>query len=283
MSGSSPFPIGFFTLNPGGYTGPGDILTTGWQAWYGLRAFKRSLAGTQPALIVRRASDSTTKTIYIAGNGYLDAASLATFIAGTTGYVTQLYDQSGNGNNATQATTAKQPQITVTGGPGSFPCVNFVGSSDQYLQSGSALSIGAGATVMQWYANRSAAFTTIGALMGPTSIGNPASGWFTSANELYVNAGTTATISSVPDSAFHSIACNCDGSSNSNINIDGTNTAISPGSDTFTTALVIGGNTGAGQYFTGKWMESGINNLGASISTSQLNSLSANATNAWAA
>ena len=49
--------------------------------------------------------------------------SLANWLGGATGYVTTWYDQSGRGNNATQATAANQPIIQrATKGPG-YACV----------------------------------------------------------------------------------------------------------------------------------------------------------------
>ena len=70
---------------------------------------------TGNAIQVRRASDSTTQDIGFDANGDLDTSALATFCAGTDGYVATWYDQSGNGNNLTQATTSAQPQIVASG------------------------------------------------------------------------------------------------------------------------------------------------------------------------
>lgn len=63
---------------------------------------------------VRRSSDNATQDIGFVG-GVLDTASLLTFVGANNGFVTTWYDQSGNGNHATQATTANQPQIVVSG------------------------------------------------------------------------------------------------------------------------------------------------------------------------
>jgi len=62
--------------------------------------------------------------------------SLASWLGGGTGYVTTWYDQSGRGNNATQATAANQPIITrATKGPG-YACV-FNGTTN-YMNFGSS-------------------------------------------------------------------------------------------------------------------------------------------------
>jgi hypothetical protein len=70
---------------------------------------------TGDAIRVRRASDSAEQDIGFDGNGDLDISALATFCAGTDGFVKTWYDQSGNGNDATQAATSEQPKIYDSG------------------------------------------------------------------------------------------------------------------------------------------------------------------------
>jgi len=66
-------------------------------------------------MVIRRASDSTTQTIGFDANGNIDEAAINTFCSGTSCTVETWKDQSGNGNDATQATPANQPTI-YTGG-----------------------------------------------------------------------------------------------------------------------------------------------------------------------
>jgi hypothetical protein len=66
-------------------------------------------------MTIRRASDGTTTTIGFDGSGNIDEAAITTFCTGTTCTVSEWIDQSGNGNNATQATASEQPTI-YTGG-----------------------------------------------------------------------------------------------------------------------------------------------------------------------
>jgi hypothetical protein len=82
-------------------------------AWSAARRLSSTYTGS--ILTVRRASDNTTQTIGYTVNGDLDTTSLSSFCAGTTGYVTTLYDQSGNGVNLTQAADARQPLIYGSG------------------------------------------------------------------------------------------------------------------------------------------------------------------------
>jgi hypothetical protein len=78
-------------------------------AGYSLRALNS--AYTSPLVRVRRASDNAEQDIYAKYNGELDIVALATFCAGTDGFVKTWYDQSGNAYDATQATSNLQDKI----------------------------------------------------------------------------------------------------------------------------------------------------------------------------
>lgn len=81
-------------------------------AAYSLRKLRSAYTGN--AIRVRRASDNTEQDIGFVSN-VLDTSSLTSFCSGTNGFVTTLYDQSGNSRNATQTTAANQPQIVSNG------------------------------------------------------------------------------------------------------------------------------------------------------------------------
>ena len=85
---------------------------SGAAAAYSLRLLDNTYTGD--AIVVRRASDNTTQNIGFVNNE-LDTASLESFCSGTDGFVTTWYDQSGNANNATQATASSQPKIVSAG------------------------------------------------------------------------------------------------------------------------------------------------------------------------
>jgi hypothetical protein len=85
---------------------------TGASAAYSLRKLRSGYTGD--AIEVRRASDNTTQDIGFV-DGELDTTSLTSFCSGTDGFVTTWYDQSGNGNDATQTTASEQPQIVSSG------------------------------------------------------------------------------------------------------------------------------------------------------------------------
>jgi hypothetical protein len=101
---------------------------------YSVRKLSSSYSGS--TLRVRRSSDNTEKDIGFDSNGDLDTSVLTTFVGANDGFVVTLYDQSGNGNDATQTTAASQPQIVSSGSvitSASLPTVDFDGSND-YLE-----------------------------------------------------------------------------------------------------------------------------------------------------
>jgi hypothetical protein len=81
-------------------------------AAYSVRKLRSAYSGS--AIRVRRSSDNAEQDIGFSG-GNLDTTALTTFCSGTNGFVTTWYDQSGNGNDATQTTAASQPQIVSSG------------------------------------------------------------------------------------------------------------------------------------------------------------------------
>ena len=113
---------------------------SGAAAAYSLRLLDNTYTGD--AIVVRRASDNTTQNIGFVNNE-LDTASLESFCSGTDGFVTTWYDQSGNGNDAAQASASSQPQIVSAGSTileNGKAAAQFDGSDDT-LQSISNISI----------------------------------------------------------------------------------------------------------------------------------------------
>jgi hypothetical protein len=85
---------------------------TGAKRAYSVRKLSSSYTGD--AIRVRRSSDNAEQNIGFVGED-LDTSALTTFCSGTDGFITTLYDQSGNGENATQSTASKQAQIVSSG------------------------------------------------------------------------------------------------------------------------------------------------------------------------
>lgn len=83
-------------------------IAPGATAAFSVRQLSSTYTGS--AVEVRRASDSTTQNIGFEG-GNIDLGTLTSFCNGTDCFVRTWYDQSGNGNHATQTTAANQPKI----------------------------------------------------------------------------------------------------------------------------------------------------------------------------
>jgi hypothetical protein len=85
-------------------------------------------------MVIRRDSDGTTQSIGFVGEE-IDESAIETFCTGTTCTVATWYDQSGNGNHATQPTPANQPTI-YTGGQlvkeGGRLALDFDGTDDGF-------------------------------------------------------------------------------------------------------------------------------------------------------
>lgn len=104
-------------------------------AAYGLRLLRSAYLG--PAVRVSRSSDSAEKDIYFDSQGNLDTAALKAHVGASLGRVKTWYDQSGNGNDATQSSTSQRPPITSASGAlitvNGKPAMNFDGSNDKFL------------------------------------------------------------------------------------------------------------------------------------------------------
>jgi hypothetical protein len=106
---------------------------------YSVRKLSSSYNG--PALRVRRSSDNAETDIGFIYGYSLNTTALLNFCGAGNGFVTTWYDQSGNGVNATQTDTTKQPLIVSSGvidtvsGVGNLdrPAIKFDGIDD-FLQ-----------------------------------------------------------------------------------------------------------------------------------------------------
>lgn len=108
-----------------------DIYPGAIGAW-SLRKLRAGYGGS--AIRVRRANDNAEQNIGFDALGNLDTTALTAFCAGTNGFVTTWYDQSGNNKNGVQSSATSQPKIydSVTGvlTQNGKPTVSFDGSND---------------------------------------------------------------------------------------------------------------------------------------------------------
>jgi len=100
----------------------------------------RALTGdtSQPLMRVWRASDGTQQDFFANDDGGLDGVAILAFVgAGGEGRVVTWYDQSGNGNHATQPASINRPQIANAGflwQTNGLPSINFIPSFETYLK-----------------------------------------------------------------------------------------------------------------------------------------------------
>ena len=96
-------------------TGPCDIYSNGGTPCVAAHSTVRALYGSYSGNLyqVRRSSDNATTNIgVLSAGGYANAAAQDSFCSGTSCVITIIYDQSGHGNNLTQA-----PGGGAAGGP----------------------------------------------------------------------------------------------------------------------------------------------------------------------
>lgn len=109
-------PQGRLVLSGGGYIGLLDLVPSAAAAYSVARKLRAAYTGS--AIRLRRDSDDAESDFGFTGAGLLDTAAITAWLAGANGFVKTLYDQSGNGRDATQATTTAQPTYggSVIGG-----------------------------------------------------------------------------------------------------------------------------------------------------------------------
>jgi hypothetical protein len=94
----------------------GDLLLdtyTGAAAAYSVRKLDSDYTGD--CMRIRRSLDSAESAIGFDSNGDLDTAAISAFATEGDAFVVTWFDQSGNGNNATQGTPSQQPKIYSSG------------------------------------------------------------------------------------------------------------------------------------------------------------------------
>lgn len=254
------------------YSGPGDLVGSA-VGWWGLRAYALAKVGSNCVRLVR-ASDSTQKDFVTLANGGVDVASITTFLNGTTGKVVTLYDQSGNGNDLTQATDANRIPFSLTV-LGTWPALANSASTTQLVTAGN-VSSGAQPWTMVSVAKRTGQLTSAAAILSVAS-GSINIGYDSSNNTARVYAGTGAADATASDGTWHSLIGIGSGAS-SVLCVDGTSTTVSAGTNTATGPAVLGNDT-FGNFFSGNLLECGI--WGGSFTAGQRASMSSNQKTFW--
>jgi hypothetical protein len=235
-----------------------------------------------PLIKVRRSSDDATLDIYPIiqlnlQDSVIDEAALLAFVGAGSGFIDTWYDQSGNGRNATQATTANQPRIVNAGvidRINTRPTVVFDGTSDSLSISDTSIGQNVGYLstyqVVKWTAVPTAARTSFALATGV--IGNPrfiTQGTSTSKfrfatrrldADAIVNLDTTANITTNPTLFFSQAIYTVPSVNiytNGNLSVS-TTPAYGAGSTSSVASagIRIGSSaSGASQYFNGSMSE----------------------------
>lgn len=217
------------------YTGPGDIIS-GATAWWGLRAYNSAAIGTKCVRIVR-ASDSTQQDFNTVSGGNVDVASITTFLTSTTGKVVTLYDQTGNANDVTQATSAAQPAFTLSG-IGSKPCLTFSGAQ--------GLSTAGNVSISQPFSASTLAERTTAASFASIVGDNGTSGFIgfnSSANTAAMYDTAAVVTGAATDNVKHSLSALFSGAS-SFLSVDGVaGGTSSPGTNAWAGSKTVGAAT----------------------------------------
>ena len=90
-----------------------DQYGDGIAASYSVRKLRADYSGS--AFRVRRDSDDTEQDIGFDTDGNLDESALTTFVSSNNGLIVTWYDQTTNGNNATNASQSRQMRVVTSG------------------------------------------------------------------------------------------------------------------------------------------------------------------------
>lgn len=263
------------------YVGPGDVVSGAW-FWGGLRAYNAAYATSLGnAVDLEDQSFGNPITIKVLANGKLDVASISAWVTAhsvTTINITQLYDQSGNGRNLTQAGT-RCPTL-VLGGLGSLPVINFNPSSITQL------FVGPSVTLSQPFTMTGVAQTSISS-SDAYIIGNNARNVFLefsyhATQLLLLYAGTELpTANSTTDTNWHANFGVLNGAS-STVQFDTTAAPGAAGAGGFAAETFgVGGSPafGGGQGLTGNMTEAGI--WSSALTSTNLTNLNSNQHTYW--
>lgn len=161
-----------------------DVIT-GAALFYDVFKVKSDYFGN--CLQVRRASDNDELPIPFVGR-YIDIDTMEAFCAGTDGFVRHWYDQSGNGNNASQSTNNSQPKIVASGTTitqGGFACLQFDGSDD--FLTFSPLTVDATDWTRVEVKLRSTSGTTLGIRIATATLNGPYSATLFTDGNVYIS------------------------------------------------------------------------------------------------
>jgi hypothetical protein len=241
------------------YTGPGDIVSgsIGW--WSVARAYSAAFAagGTAVMKLVDQAGANAI-TINVLSTGFVDIAAITAWVAAnsvTTIRVNELYDQSGAGKHATNATLSQMPQLSLSALNG-LPVMTFTSARGDRLNTAASFTQAQPISLMG-VAKRTASFTTEQGILGatPTQLDIM---FGTATDVASTRAGSTIS-RAASNSNWHTIMGILNGASpNSIVVVDGTATTGSGGSNSLSAVGLRIGRSSGGATLDGQIAETGI-------------------------
>lgn len=233
--------------------GGGSLLldvVTGATAAYSLRLLRTGYTGS--AIRVRRSSDNAEQDIGFS-SGDLDTSALSTFVGANSGFVVTWYDQSGNGYDAAQSTTGRQPRIvnagTIETDAGSDTTLNFLGG--QVLKADFNPATLTQPTWLTYLIQRTTVSASTMYVFDSFDGADRQAAFNTNTSTESVFAGSTKSTSFTPDTSRHIFSLLFDDASSAQW-VDGVDysSATSPGTDGLD-GLSIGARFGNTSYLEG--------------------------------
>jgi hypothetical protein len=122
---------------PGLSTGPGIYWEPFPESPASVWGTKLVFPNAAPLVRIRRSSDNAEQDFYPTGTGWLDTNAVSAFIGVGTGSYVRLYDQSGNGRTASQATAGNQPTYALVNG---HPVIAFAAGQNFTMANSSTVT-----------------------------------------------------------------------------------------------------------------------------------------------
>lgn len=220
-------------INPYVFTAAANLLLDDYPSAsvaYSLRKLRTAYSGS--AIRVRRSNDNAEQDIGFSGND-LDTSSLTSFVGANNGFITTWYDQSGNANNATQATAANQAQIVASGTITTDPVSGKISS----LWTNDSYALGSSITMTQTHFrlgvfNRTASATRIYGI--GANVSTPKIGGWDASNAIASGYGTGTATHSASNTSTGKLMMTVLRDSSNNVKCWLNNTALTTGTSSGT-------------------------------------------------
>lgn len=256
------------------YQGPGDVITTGWAFWGSCaRVFTAALAATSTNMcdLVASTGGAAVCTLRGSSTGFADLSS--SYCAGTTPSaacaaatggsckVSKVYNQvpSNTTGDAAQATLSSMAALTFAAVNG-LPVLTGTSAANTFYDTATTISISVPFTYSA-VVDRTTAAAAVAIGVTQAGGGNTNNlGWTASANTMEISGPGVLTTATANDNAWHGVNGLMGNSSNSVINVDGSDgtAAGTSGSISTQTIRLFRGITGSPPSLNGSIAEAGV-------------------------